>query len=81
MKIIGCRFDQSQTGLFLWGKLPEKIEEAEIFVDELLLETKVFITPGLIFGENGKRYIRLSLCSNEETLMKAKLRIEEFCNK
>jgi aspartate/methionine/tyrosine aminotransferase len=78
MNIIGCRYDNRQTGLFLWGRLPERIKEAEKFVDELLLEANVFITPGLIFGENGKRYIRISLCSSEETLRKAKERIESF---
>jgi LL-diaminopimelate aminotransferase len=81
MNIIGCKFDSRQTGLFLWGKLPAKIKEAEKFVDELLLDAKVFITPGLIFGENGKRYIRISLCSSEETLRKAKGRIEDHLKK
>jgi LL-diaminopimelate aminotransferase len=81
MNLIGCKFDSRQSGLFLWGKLPVKIKDAEKFVDELLLEAKVFITPGLIFGENGKRYIRISLCSSEETLRRAKERIEDHLKK
>ena len=81
MEMIGCKFDCRQSGLFLWGKLPARIKEAEKFVDELLIEAKVFITPGLIFGENGNRYIRISLCSSEETLMKAKDRIEDHLKK
>lgn len=81
MNLIGCSFDSRQTGLFLWGRLPDKIKETEKFVDELLLEAKVFITPGLIFGENGKRYIRISLCATRETLDKAKNRIKDHLNK
>jgi LL-diaminopimelate aminotransferase len=81
MNLIGCKFDNRQSGLFLWGRLPGKIKSAEKFVDELLLEAKVFITPGLIFGENGNRYIRISLCSSEETLRKANERIEEHLKK
>jgi len=80
MNMIGCTYDSRQTGLFLWGKLPEKIKDAEPFVDKLLVEAKVFITPGLIFGKNGNRYIRISLCSTEETLKKAKERILNLLN-
>jgi aspartate/methionine/tyrosine aminotransferase len=47
-------------------------------VDKILLEAHVFLTPGMIFGSNGNRFIRASLCAPVETLVKAKARIREF---
>ena len=75
MKAIGCKYNPEQVGLFLWGRLPENIQSCENLIDELLLKAHLFITPGFIFGKNGERYIRISLCSDEETLLRAKERV------
>lgn len=78
MEALGCNFNPEQTGLFLWGRIPERIESCELFTDDLLQKASLFITPGSIFGKNGERYVRISLCSNEETLLKAKERAVKF---
>ena len=78
MVTLGCHFDADQTGLFLWGRIPEDLESVENLTDDLLEEANVFITPGFIFGKNGDRYIRISLCAKEETLVKARERIAKF---
>jgi hypothetical protein len=75
---LGCQFDADQTGLFLWGRIPEDQESVEKLTDELLEKANVFITPGFIFGKNGDRYIRISLCAKEETLLIAKERVVRF---
>jgi LL-diaminopimelate aminotransferase len=75
MVSLGCRFNPDQTGLFLWGRIPEKAESSESLTDDLLQKAHLFITPGSIFGKNGTRYVRISLCSNEEILLKAKERV------
>lgn len=81
MNILGCKFDKSQSGLFVWGRIPEEIPDCELFVDEILNKTHVFITPGFIFGSQGNRYIRISLCANEDLLTSAKNRIKEYITK
>ncbi len=78
MDTLKCRFDKSQSGLFLWGQIPEEVPTCEEFVDEVLENTNVFITPGFIFGSNGKRYIRISLCADEKRLVEAGKRISSF---
>jgi LL-diaminopimelate aminotransferase len=78
MNILGCRFDKSQSGLFVWGRIPEEISDCESFMDEILNKTHVFITPGFIFGSQGNRYIRISLCADEEVLTSARNRIKEY---
>ena len=78
MNTLNCRFDRNQTGLFVWGRLPEGITSCEQYVEEILNKANVFITPGFIFGSRGDRYIRISLCADEETLLEAKQRITTF---
>ena len=54
---LGCEVYKAGVGLFVWAKLPEGIESAEKFIDEILYEKHIFITPGTIFGSNGEGYI------------------------
>ncbi|HLN52405.1 MAG TPA: aminotransferase class I/II-fold pyridoxal phosphate-dependent enzyme [Lentimicrobium sp.] len=75
MEILGCRFDKSQGGLFVWGRIPDEIPDGETFIEDILDKTHVFITPGSIFGKNGDRYIRISLCANELKLSEARERL------
>ena len=78
MTTLGCSFDATQTGMFLWGRIPEEIADVEDLTERVLHEARVFITPGFIFGSNGKRYIRISLCAKEEKMQEALKRIREM---
>lgn len=78
MHTLGCTYDENQVGMFLWGKVPESCENVETLTDKVLYEANVFITPGFIFGSNGARYIRLSLCCNKEMLANALERIKRM---
>lgn len=81
MTALGCKFDPRQRGMFLWGRIPDEIENVETFTDHVLYDGRVFITPGFIFGSNGKRYIRISLCATPEKLKEALRRIKELMAK
>ena len=70
-----CTFDRNSVGLFVWAKLPIGIQSEE-FIDKLLLEKHIFLTPGTIFGSNGEGYIRFSLCVKEEEICEAIKRFE-----
>ncbi len=78
MDSLKCRFDINQTGLFLWGRLPDEVKDCESFVEDILIRANVFLTPGFIFGSKGERYIRISLCAQEERLAEARKRIEKL---
>jgi aspartate/methionine/tyrosine aminotransferase len=77
LNLLGCSYAEKQSGLFVWAKAPAHIADVEKWIDEILYGTKVFITPGFIFGEAGRRYIRISLCCNVDTLKEAVVRIEK----
>jgi LL-diaminopimelate aminotransferase len=80
LDILGCSYSEKQSGLFVWAKAPEHVADVEKWIDEILYGTKVFITPGFIFGEAGRRYIRISLCCTVEMLNEAGKRIEKLVN-
>lgn len=67
---LNCVFDRNSVGLFVWAKLPAGIMSEE-FIDKVLIEKHIFITPGTIFGSNGEGYIRFSLCVTEEKIQDA----------
>lgn len=78
MDLLKCKYDKKQVGLFVWGRIPEEIENCEAFIEDILNRVHVFITPGFIFGENGARYLRISLCATEKRLEEAKERLKKI---
>lgn len=72
---LGCSHDPEQRGLFLWGRIPDSETGAEDLADKILYKARVFVTPGSIFGSNGNRYIRISLCATEARMQEALERI------
>lgn len=81
MSTMGCTFDKQQVGMFLWGRIPDNCANVEDLTESILHEARVFITPGFIFGNNGKRYVRISLCAKDEKMEEALRRIKEWAKK
>ena len=78
MDALGCTYDKSQVGMFLWGRIPDHLADVEELTERVLHEARVFIVPGFIFGSNGSRYIRISLCAKNEQLTEALRRIKQL---
>ncbi|MBA2871524.1 aminotransferase [Anoxybacillus calidus] len=51
---------------------------SEQFAEQLLLEEKVAVVPGMVFGESGEGYIRCSYASSLEQLQEAVKRMKRF---
>jgi LL-diaminopimelate aminotransferase len=75
---LGCIYSQKQSGLFVWAKAPAHVASVEGWIDEILYGAKVFITPGFIFGKQGERYVRISLCAPVEKLQEALERLKKW---
>ena len=73
-KALNCTYDENATGLFVWAKLPADVK-AEAYIDLILKEKSIFLTPGTIFGSQGEGYIRFSLCAQTEDLQEAIARV------
>lgn len=75
--LLGATYDKAQTGMFLWARIPDSYADAYEFSDLFLYQAHVFLTPGTIFGSNGKNYARISLCSSKEQLKEAYIRLQK----
>ncbi len=73
---LNCIYDRSQSGLFVWAKIPSSNKNGFELSDDVLKRSNVFITPGGIFGSKGDGYVRVSLCSTEEKLIESIQRIK-----
>ena len=80
LALLDCSWSDNQSGLFLWAKAPDSEPDVEQWLDRILYATGVFLTPGFIFGEAGRRYVRISLCSPVEKLREAGERISGWLN-
>lgn len=78
LQSLGCKYASEQAGLFVWAKCSDRYADGYALSDEILYGAKVFLTPGGIFGSEGNRYIRLSLCASEENLENAANRIRNY---
>ena len=79
-RLLKCKYDNEQNGMFVWTKIPRNNGSAEEYSNKILNRANVFITPGFIFGSNGKEYLRISLCCDVKLLNEAKDRIEKNLN-
>ena len=68
---LGCVYDEHAVGMFVWAKLPISVNSSEEFINNVLYDKDIFITPGTIFGSNGEGYIRFSLCVTKEKIQEA----------
>lgn len=70
LDMLHCKFEKDAAGMFVWARVPEG-HTGESLSDEILEKHHVFITPGMIFGEAGTDYIRVSLCSPKQRFEEA----------
>lgn len=78
LRTLGCRYEESQSGLFLWARVPSAIADVEAWVDEILYGAHVFITPGTVFGLAGRQHVRISLCAPVSRMEEAHRRIQKW---
>jgi len=77
LELLQCTFSRDQVGMFVWAKIPATFQDGFELSDKILYGANVFITPGGIFGEAGKGYIRVSLCTPREKLQVSIDRVRE----
>lgn len=80
LDLLKCEYNANQTGMFVWAKIPDSYKDGFQLSDEILYNTRVFITPGGIFGSQGNAYVRASLCSEVDIFEAAIKRVGTFLN-
>lgn len=74
---VGWNLKLTLATMFIWAKIPDEYEDSYAFAKDLLLKTGVLVTPGLAFGQEGKRYVRLALVTEDQTIIEAAKRFKE----
>ncbi|KAA3438387.1 pyridoxal phosphate-dependent aminotransferase [Rufibacter hautae] len=77
LDLLGCSYEKNAVGMFVWARVPDQVTDVEAYLDEILYEAGVFLTPGKIFGTQGERYLRISLCLPETKIEEATNRISK----
>lgn len=77
LNALNCTYSQNQVGMFVWAKAPKSIPNVSHWIENILTQLHIFITPGFIFGTQGNQYLRISLCNTEQKLEEALTRIKE----
>jgi LL-diaminopimelate aminotransferase len=80
LQALGFAAACPRASLYIWCPVPSPWKSAD-FCESLLEETFVSLTPGIIFGQNGEGYIRISLTSPEERLFEAMQRLRKWMMK
>lgn len=72
---------QPQGGLYVYINVEKTGLDGETFAMRFLDEEKVATMPGVVFGETGTSFIRLSIAASEEDLEKAMQRLNQFLSR
>ena len=80
MEYLQLEHDKNGAGLFVWGKIRDSKIDSEALTSKILYDSRVFITPGHVFGSQGEQYLRISLCSPVDDMHAALDRIKIGCD-
>lgn len=85
---LGFEISAAQAGICIWARLPKiaitgqesflSANNCEIFAERLLLEYRIRVLPGSVFGEQYADFIRIALVQPEERIRQALEGIESL---
>ncbi len=78
LRAMGFIMNIPQAALYVWAKIPKNIQGSMAFCKAILEQTGVSTTPGIVFGEYGEGYLRISLCTPEAEIKKAMEQIGKY---
>ncbi|WP_185849484.1 pyridoxal phosphate-dependent aminotransferase [Blattabacterium cuenoti] len=72
---LNLKYAIKSSGIFVWAKITDADKNDRIWAEKFLKTYHIFVTPGRVFGHNGKGYVRFSMCCPIKILEQAKNRI------
>jgi len=75
---LGFSLEIPKASLYVWAQIPGSCQDSISFCDSLLRESGVSVTPGVVYGNSGEGYIRISLVTPCDRLMEALQRIKNW---
>ena len=80
LRKAGFSVDTPPAAIYIWARLPQGSADSTTFCDRLLAETGVSTTPGIVYGQYGEGYLRISLGTPTEKIQEAMDRIVHWVN-
>lgn len=78
LRPMGFSVQTPPAAIYLWARLPEGFSDSIQFCDRLLEETGVSTTPGIVYGQYGEGYLRISLGMSSERIKEAMQRMTDW---
>ena len=75
---LGFTLEIPKASLYVWAKMPDIWQDSIDFCNILLHETGVSVTPGVVYGDSGAGYIRVSLVTPLTRLEEAMNRVTDW---
>lgn len=77
LRRLGFNVESPQASLYLWCLVPEGWTSSQ-FATAMLEQAHISLTPGVVFGQGGEGYLRLTLAQPEQRLMQVLQRLENW---
>ncbi len=77
LNTLGIEAKKPRGSFFIWAKVPKGLTSME-FVNKMLEEAGIIVTPGTAFGEAGEGYFRISLSVETPRLQEAVNRMKQL---
>ncbi len=78
LRNFGFDFEEPKASLYVWARIPSPYKDSMDFCCNLLQETGVSITPGVVYGPSGAGYVRISLVTPIDRLQEAMSRLRKW---
>jgi aspartate aminotransferase len=77
LRPLPLTFSEPEGGFYIFLRMAEESMDGLEFADRLLSEKGVCLQPGVIYGGEFSSYFRISVCTSDENLVEAIVRIGE----
>ncbi len=77
LKDLGWKVSPNQASFYIWAEVPPAYENGEEFSRKVFQETGVFFTPGIGYGQQGDKFVRLALTVSQERTEEALERLSD----
>jgi LL-diaminopimelate aminotransferase len=78
LRKAGFSIEMPKAAIYVWAKLPGGNADSMSFCSRLLEETGVSTTPGVVYGQYGEGYLRISLGTATDRIQEAVARVAKW---
>ena len=74
----GFTLETPKAAIYVWAQLPKAFTDSTEFCARLLEETGVSMTPGIVYGQHGEGFVRISLGTATQRIEEAMQRLVKW---